>query len=176
MEVKIIKEYLINDQIRASEVRLVGVDGEQLGLKSLTEALALADEHGVDLVNISPTTSPPVCKLMDYGKYRFEEQKKEKDARKKQKATEVKGMELSMRIEEHDMLFKAKHVQKFLQSGEKVRVIIKKVRGRLAVYANQGIENMYKFHEMVKDFGDIEQKPTLTGTIITMILMPKNTK
>jgi len=165
---------LINDQIRATEVRLVGAEGEQLGFKKLAEAVAIAEEQGFDLVNISPATSPPVCKLMDYGKYRFEEQKKEKEARKKQRITEVKGMELSMRIEEHDMLFKAKQVSKFLKNGEKVRVLIKKVRGRLAVYANQGIENMYKFYEMVKDDCEMEQKPILSGTIITMILSPKN--
>lgn len=174
--VKTIKEYLINNQIRASEVRLLGAEGEQFGLVSLEEALKIADEQGYDLVNISPTTSPPVCKLMNYGKYKFDEQKKEKDARKKQKATEIKGMELSMRIEDHDMQFKAKQVRKFLQSGEKVRVVIKKVRGRLAAYANQGIDNMNKFYEMLSDVCEMEQKPLLSGTIITMMLIPKNTK
>jgi translation initiation factor IF-3 len=113
---------------------------------------------------------------MNYGKYKFEAQKKEKEAKKKQKAVDIKTMELSMRIEEHDMLFKAKQVRKFLQSGAKVKVLIKGVRGRLAGFAHQGIENMNKFFEMVQEDAIIDQKPTLAGTIITMMLAPKNAK
>jgi len=169
----IIKELSINEQITAPQVRLVGPEGEQLGLVSRSEAISKAGEFGLDLVNISPTATPPVCRIMNYGKFKFEAQRKEKDAKKKQKAVEVKGMELSMRIEEHDMLFKAKQVQKFLQSGAKVRVLIKGVRGRLAGFAHQGIENMNKFFEMVQEDCILEQKPELTGPIITMILAPK---
>lgn len=172
----IIKELLINEQITASQVRLLGVQGEQLGLVGLKEAKEKAEELGLDLVNISPNATPPVCRIMNYGKYKFDAQKKEKDAKKKQKAIEVKTMELSMRIEEHDMQFKAKQVRKFLQSGAKVKVLIKGVRGRLAGFSHQGIDNMNKFFEMVQDDCVMEQKPTLSGTIITMGLAPKNAK
>ena len=155
-------------------MRLLGVEGEQLGVVSLSEAMEKAEEQGLDLVNISPNATPPVCRIMNYGKYKFEAQKREKEAKKKQKAIEGKCMELSMRIEEHDMLFKAKQVRKFLQSGAKVRVIIKGVRGRLAGFAHQGIDNMNKFYEMLQDDCTVEQKPELAGSIITMILAPKN--
>jgi len=167
---------LINEQITAKEVRLLGTQNEQLGICSLSEAKNKASEMGLDLVNISPNANPPVCKIMNYGKYKFEAQKKEKEAKKKQKAVDIKCMELSMRIEEHDMLFKAKQVKKFLQSGAKVKVIIKGVRGRLAGFANQGIDNMNRFFEMVQEDAVMDQKPTLAGTIITMMLDPKNAK
>ena len=167
---------MINEQITAKEVRLLGTQNEQLGICSLSEAKNKASEMGLDLVNISPNANPPVCKIMNYGKYKFEAQKKEKEAKKKQKAVDIKCMELSMRIEEHDMLFKAKQVKKFLQSGAKVKVIIKGVRGRLAGFANQGIDNMNRFFEMVQEDAVMDQKPTLAGTIITMMLDPKNAK
>ncbi len=171
--VNIIKELTINDQIVAKQVRLLGPEGEQFGICSLKEAKEKASEFGLDLALISPNANPPVCKIMNYGKYKFEAQKKEKEARKKQKAIETKTMELSMRIEEHDMLFKAKIVRKFLQSGAKVKVLVKGVRGRLAGFANQGVENMNKFYEMLQDDCVVEQKPTLGGTVITMMLAPK---
>ena len=175
-EDNIIKELMINEQITAQTVRLLGPEGEQLGICSIKEANEKADEFGLDLVNISPNANPPVCRIMNYGKYKFEAQKKEKEAKKKQKAIDIKTMELSMRIEEHDMLFKAKQVKKFLESGAKVKILIKGVRGRLAGFAHQGIANMEKFYEMVQNEAIIDQKPTLTGTIITMMLAPKNAK
>ena len=175
-EDNIIKELMINEQITAQTVRLLGPEGEQLGVVSIKEANQKADEFGLDLVNISPNANPPVCRIMNYGKYKFEAQKKEKEAKKKQKAVDIKTMELSMRIEEHDMLFKAKQVKKFLESGAKVKVLIKGVRGRLAGFAHQGIANMEKFYEMVQDEAIIDQKATLAGTIITMMLAPKNAK
>ncbi len=176
MEGTIIKELLVNEQITASQVRLVGTEGEQLGIVKLAEALRKADEAGFDLVNISPNATPPVCRIMNYGKHKFELQKHEKEAKKKQKATEIKGMELSMRIQEHDMLFKAKQVRKFLQGGDKVRVVIKGVRGRLAGFAHQGVEIMNKFFEMVQQDCIMDQKPILSGSLITMILAPQTTK
>ena len=171
-----IKELLINEQITAKEVRLLGEAGEQLGQISLEEAMAKGRETGLDLVAINPNGNPPVCKLMNYGKYKFIVQKREKDAKKKQKAADIKGMELSMRIEEHDMMYKAKSVSKFLQNGDKVRVIIKGVRGRMAQFSHFGIENMNKFYEMVSKDCIMDQKPLLSGSIITMVLAPKNTK
>jgi len=176
LEDTIIKELLVNEQITASQVRLLGEDGAQLGVVGIDEARTSAKEAGLDLVEINPNGQPPVCKIMNYGKYKFIVQKREKDAKKKQKAADIKGMELSMRIEEHDMRYKAKAVTKFLQNGDKVRVIIKGVRGRMAQFSHFGIENMNKFFEMVADVAIMDQKPTLSGSVITMILAPKNAK
>ncbi|MBO5103310.1 MAG: translation initiation factor IF-3 [Clostridia bacterium] len=170
------KELAINEQIVAKEVRLLGEQGEQLGIFSIKDALAQADEAGLDLVAINPNASPIVCRIMDYGKYKFIAQKRDKDAKKKQKIAEVKGMELSMRIEEHDMRYKANQVAKFLKNGDKVRVIIKGVRGRMANFAHFGIDNMNKFYEMLAEYCVIDQKPTLSGSVITMILAPKTAK
>ncbi len=175
MEDTTIKDLLINEQIKAKEVRLLGENGEQLGIVSLNEALNRASELDVDLVNINPNATPPVCKIMDYGKYKFIVQKREKDAKKKQKAADIKGMELSVHIEEHDMQYKAKAVQKFLQSGDKVRVFIK-LRGRNMGFAHFGIENMNKFFEMVQDDAVMDQAPLQQGSMITMILSPKTAK
>lgn len=155
---------------------MLGVQGEQLGIFALSEAQQQADAAGLDLVAINPNGDPIVCRIMDYGKYKFIAQKRDKDAKKKQKVAEVKGMELSMRIEEHDMRYKANQVAKFLKNGDKVRVIIKGVRGRMANFAHFGIDNMNKFYEMLEEYCVMDQKPTLSGSVITMILAPKNTK
>ncbi len=160
----------------ANEVRLLGEQGEQLGIFDLKTARSMADEAGLDLVAINPNAEPIVCRIMDYGKYKFIAQKRDKDAKKKQKVAEIKGMELSMRIEEHDMRYKANQVAKFLKNGDKVRVIIKGLRGRMANFAQFGIDNMNKFYEMLEEFCVMDQKPTISGSIITMILAPKNTK
>ena len=176
MEDTAIKELMINEQITAKQVRLLSPEGEQLGLVSIKEAMEKADEYSLDLVNISPNATPPVCKIMDYGKYKFDAQKKEKDARKKQKAAEIKGMTLSMRIEDHDMEYKAKSVRKFLQDGDKVKVVIKYVYGRLAGFSHQGIDIMNRFYEMVSEDGVLDQKPMLQGSTISMIISPKNSK
>lgn len=128
------------------------------------------------MVAINPNADPIVCRIMNYGKYKFIAQKRDKDAKKKQKVADIKGMELSMRIEEHDMRYKANQVAKFLQNGDKVRVIIKGVRGRMANFAHFGIDNMNKFYEMLQDDCVMDQKPILSGSIITMILAPKNKK
>ena len=170
--INIIKELSINEQITAKEVRLLGTEGQQLGIVSLQEALQQAEDAGLDLVAINPNATPIVCRIMDYGKYKFIAQKRDKDAKKKQKVAEIKGMTLSMRIEEHDMRYKAK----FLQNGDKVRVIIKGVRGRMANFAHFGIDNMNKFYEMLSEYCVMDQKPTLSGSVITMILAPKNAK
>jgi len=157
-------------------VRLLGTEGEQLGIVDFRSALEQAKEAGLDLVAINPNGNPPVCRIMDYGKYKFIAQKRDKEAKKKQKAAEIKGMELSMRIEEHDMRYKANQVAKFLANGDKVRVLIKGVRGRMANFSHFGIENMNKFYEMLADKCVMDQKPLLSGSIITMILAPKETK
>ncbi len=147
-----------------------------MGIVDIRSALTQAKDAGLDLVAINPNGNPPVCRIMDYGKYKFIAQKRDKEAKKKQKAAEIKGMELSMRIEEHDMRYKANQVAKFLANGDKVRVLIKGVRGRMANFAHFGIENMNKFYEMLADKCVMDQKPLLSGSIITMILAPKETK
>lgn len=142
---------------------------------SLAEAKAKAEEEGLDLALISPTATPPVCKIMDYGKYRFETLKKEKDAKKKQKVAEVKGMQLSMNIADNDMAFKAKNVRKFLAAGDKVKVNLR-MFGRQLANPQLGLPIMEKFYEMLADVADLTSKPEINGRNITMVLSPKENK
>ena len=170
-----IKELLINEQIRAQQVRLVGSQGEALGIMSYQEAMQKAEEENLDLVLLSPNATPPVCKIMDYGKHRFYTLKKEKEAKKKQKTTEVKGMQLSMNIADNDMQFKAKNVRKFLSNGDKVKVSLR-MFGRQLANPQMGLPIMEKFYEMLSDVSDLTSKPEINGRQIIMILSPKNTK
>ena len=165
----------INEEINFPSVRLVGPDGEQLGIMSSREALSVADERGLDLVLISPNANPPVCKVMDYGKYKFEQQKRLKEQRKAQKVSDVKEIQLSMTIEKHDIDVKAKHAQKFLSSGDKVKVTIR-MKGRQQARPEMGIEVMNTFFEVVKDFGVIEKAPEIMGRNIFMVLSPIKSK
>lgn len=142
---------------------------------SLAEAKAKAEEEGLDLALISPTATPPVCKIMDYGKYRFETLKKEKDAKKKQKVAEVKGMQLSMNIADNDMAFKAKNVRKFLVAGDKVKVNLR-MFGRQLANPQLGLPIMDKFYELLADVADLTSKPEINGRNITMVLSPKENK
>jgi len=146
-----------------------------LGIVSLKEAMSKAEEEGLDLVLLSPNATPPVCKIMDYGKHKFDTIKKEKEAKKKQKVTEVKGMQLSMNIAENDMLFKAKNVRKFLTNGDKVKVSLR-MFGRQLANPQMGMPIMEKFYEMVSDISDLTSKPEINGRQIVMVLSPKNTK
>ena len=157
------------------QVRLVGSQGEALGIVSLKEAMQKAEEEGLDLVLLSPNATPPVCKIMDYGKHKFDTIKKEKEAKKKQKVSEVKGMQLSMNIAENDMLFKAKNVRKFLTNGDKVKVSLR-MFGRQLANPQMGMPIMDKFYEMVSDISDLTSKPEINGRQIVMVLSPKNTK
>lgn len=165
------KEHQINEEIRDREVRLIGANGEQLGLVSSREALSIAEESGLDLVKISPTAVPPVCKIMDYGKYVYELGKKAKEAKKNQKVVEIKEIWLSMTIDIGDLNVKAKSAQKFLTSGNKVKVSIK-MRGRQMAHSEMGIDVMKKFFEMVKDFAQMEKQPFMEGRSIWMMLAP----
>lgn len=157
--------------IRHAEVRLIGADGEQLGIMSTHEALRMAEEANLDLVEISPQAKPPVCKIMDYGKFRFELLKKQKEAKKNQKVIELKEIWLSMTIDVGDLNVKAKQTIKFLTQGNKVKVSIK-MRGRQNAHANMGVDVMNRFFELVKDYGVMEKKPLLEGRNILMILGP----
>lgn len=162
----------INDEIRDSEVRLIGSNGEQLGIVSGQEALRIAYDSDLDLVKISPNAVPPVCKIMDYGKFKFEQLKKAKEARKKQKVVEVKEVWLSMTIDIGDLNVKAKQTIKFLKAGNKVKVSIR-MRGRQNAHSDLGVEVMQKFFTMVESDAVIEKKPLQEGRNILMILGPK---
>ena len=168
----------LNEDIRDSEIRLIGSTGEQLGIMSAAQAQRIADEQGLDLVKISPQATPPVCKLMDYGKFRFEQGKREKEARKNQKIVELKEIRLSMTIDEGDIATKAKNAVKFLKDGDKVKVSLR-MRGRQMAFVGNGIEVANSFYEKIKDYATIEKKPLAEGRFITMVLAPvdnKNTK
>ena len=139
---------------------------------SLDEALELANEKKLDLVNISPTAKPPVCKILDYGKYRYDLQKREKEAKKKQRITHIKEIRLSTFIEEHDINVKAHTASKFLKDGDKVKVSLR-FRGREKDYANKGLAVMQKFTEIVAELGTVEKKPEFEGRSLIMIIAPK---
>ncbi|MGI6706999.1 MAG: translation initiation factor IF-3 [Clostridia bacterium] len=163
---------MINQQIRDREVRVIDQNGQQLGIMSSRQALELAEQRQLDLVKIAPHAKPPVCKIMDYGKYRFEAAKREKEARKNQKVINVKEIRLSVTIEEHDLNVKAKNAVKFLKAGDKVKVSIR-FRGRQMSYVDNGMNVMNSFVDLVKDYATIEKKPKLEGRNMTMILSPK---
>ncbi len=171
----VIKNLLINEQINAKTVRLIGSDGSQLGVVSIEEALHQAEMDELDLVLISPDANPPVCRVMDYGKHKFDMMKKEKEAKKKQKVAEVKGMQLSMNIADNDLAFKAKNVRKFLEAGDKVKVSLR-MFGRQLANPQMGMPIMEKFYEMLQDVCIMTNKPEINGRQIIMILAPINTK
>ncbi len=174
LEVFIIaNEHQINEMIRDSSVRVVSEDGEQLGVMPVREAKDIADELGLDLVKISPNAKPPVCKIMDYGKFRFEQSKKLKEARKNQKVIVLKEMRLSATIDKHDMQVKAKNVNKFLKAGDKVKVSIR-FKGRQMTHTEKGRKVMREFYKMVEENGDVEKNAKLEGRSMFMILTPKN--
>ena len=165
----------INDEIRADVVRLIDEEGVMRGIVSIDEALALAEEADLDLVNISPNADPPVCKILDYGKYRYEQQKKEKNAKKNQHVTEIKEIRLSASIEDHDVEVKAKAATKFLQDGDKVKVSLR-FRGRERDYTQLGFDAMKKFADMVAEYGVVEKEPKMEGRRMNMFLAPKKDK
>lgn len=163
---------MINEEIRAKEVRVVGVDGEQLGIMPIREALQLAADANLDLVNVAPNAKPPVCRIMDYGKYRYEMQKKEKEARKNQKVIDIKEIRLSATIEEHDFQTKLRNVVKFLNDGDKVKCTVR-FRGREITHAEIGQRVLERVANEVQDISVVERKPKLEGRQMIMILAPK---
>jgi translation initiation factor IF-3 len=163
---------MINEEIRDREVRLVDENGEQLGIVPARQAMALAEERSLDLVKIAPQAKPPVCKLMDYGKYKFEQSKREREIRKNQKVITVKGVQLSATIDEHDIDVREKATIKFLQSGDKVKVSIR-FRGRQITHPEIGVGVMNKFAERVKEYGTVERRPLIEGRNMTMVLAPR---
>ena len=170
-----IKELQINNEIRDREIRLIGNEGQQLGIVSAYEGQRLAEESGLDLVKISPNAVPPVCKLMDYSKYKYEPSKKEKEMKRNQKTIEVKEVWLSMTIDVGDLNTKAKIASKFIADGNKVKATIR-MRGRQQAYAQQGVEVMKKFAEILSDVAKIEKQPLTEGRNISMVISPITSK
>lgn len=162
----------INEEIRARDVRVVGEAGEQLGIMSLRDALALAQERHLDLVEISPTARPPVCRLMDYGKYKYEQAKRERESRKKQKVVSIKELKMRPAIEDHDFEVKVKSARRFLEEGDKVKCTMI-FRGREIVHANLAQDTLRKLAEQVSDVGLVERQPKVEGRAMIMILGPK---
>ncbi len=169
------KEILINESIRAKEVRVIDTDGSQLGILPLKDALSAAAEKNLDLVNISPNAVPPVCKIMDFGKYRFEQAKREKEARKNQKVVEVKEVRLGLSIDTHDFETKGKNAIKFLKSGDKVKVSIR-FRGREFGHPEIGLEIMSRFADFCSEYASVEKPAKMEGRNMLMFLAPKSSK
>ncbi|WP_026486174.1 translation initiation factor IF-3 [Caldanaerobius polysaccharolyticus] len=162
----------VNEEIRDKEVRLIDVDGQQLGIMSARDAQIIANKRQLDLVKVAPMANPPVCKLMDYGKYKYQMTKKEKEARKKQKTIEVKEIRMTPGIEEHDFNVKVKNAQKFLKDGNKVKVTIR-FRGREMNYTDIATDLLNKFADKLKEEGSVEKKPVIDNKNMYMIISPK---
>jgi translation initiation factor IF-3 len=168
---KDIKDININEKIRVREVRLIDDSGKQLGVVATVEALRMAREQELDLVEVSPKTNPPVCKIMDYGKFKYQLAKKAHEAKKKQTVIQIKEMKLGLKIEEHDLTFKIKHIKEFLGDGCKVKVIVM-FKGREVLHIDMGEKLAQKIIESVKDAGTLEQKLRFDGRNIVMIFAP----
>lgn len=166
------KQHFINEEIREKEIRVVDTDGEALGIMETKTALEMADAKQLDLVMIAPQAKPPVCKIMDYGKYLYEVQKREKEAKKKQKVINIKEVRFSPKIEDNDLNVKAKNAERFLKDGDKVKVTVR-FRGREADYAHFGEELLKTIYEKLQEVCLIEKEPKLEGRNMTMVLTPK---
>ncbi len=169
------KELLINEEIRDKEVRCIDADGAQLGIISVKEAMQIAAEKNLDLVKIAPQATPPVCRIMDYGKYRFEQAKREKEARKNQKTVDVKEIRMSLNIDTHDFETKVNHAIKFLQGGDKVKVSVR-FRGREMAHTNLGTALLERFKDAVSEVGSVEKAPKLEGRSLAMFVSAKAAK
>lgn len=167
--------YQINEEIRDKEVRVIGADGAQLGIMSSAAALEIAEGKDLDLVKIAPGSNPPVCKIMDYGKYCFEKQKREKEAKKKQQTVELKEIQISYRIDTHDYETKLNQARKFLSSGNKVRVVMK-FRGREMSHMAMGRDILEKFLADTHEVGSCDKKPVLEGRFMSMVINPLSNK
>ena len=168
-------EHQINEEIRDKEVRLIGDEGEQLGIMSSKEALEAAIDRGMDLVKIAPQAQPPVCRIMDYGKFRFEQAKREKEARKNQRVVEIKEIRLTPGIDVGDLNTKVKNACKFLKGGDKVKVSVR-FRGREVTHSSLGLDLLERFADLCAEVGTVEKNPKLEGRQMHMFLAPKKDK
>ena len=170
-----IKDLQINEAIRDKEVRLVGSDGEQIGVVDIAHAQNLADEAKLDLVKVAPGATPPVCRIMDYGKYKYDLMKKEKESKKKQKVINVKELRFSPNIEEHDLQTKANQGKSFLSAGDRVKVSVR-FRGRELGHTDIGRKVLDRFVELIADEGVVDKAPKMEGRSMVMFLSPKSEK
>ncbi|HEY6837411.1 MAG TPA: translation initiation factor IF-3 [Geobacteraceae bacterium] len=162
----------INQAIRAREVRVIGPESEQLGIISLQEALAMAESQQLDLVEVSPTAVPPVCRIMDYGKFKYQQSKKQQEAKKKQVQVQLKEVKLRPKTDEHDLLFKIKHVRRFLEEGNKAKITVV-FRGREITHMEIGKNALDRFAEELQDVAIIEVRTKMEGRSMYMIVAPK---
>ena len=168
---KIYSKTRVNEAIRAAQLRVIAADGSQLGIKTREEALKIARDGGLDLVEVAPQSDPPVCRIMDYGKYRYEQEQKAKRARKHQSTTVVKEIKIRPKIDNHDFEVKEKHVRRFLEHGARVKVTIM-FRGRELTHPEIGKELLKRLAEEIKDLGKVEVSPKLDGRDMIMVLSP----
>lgn len=168
-------EWMINDEIRDREVRVIDENGEQLGVMQTRQALSMAEERELDLVKIAPQANPPVCKFMDYGKFRFEQSKKDKDQRKNQKIIEVKEIRLSPTIEDHDIDVRVRNAIKFLKDGCKLKCSIR-FRGRMVTHSEIGVQVMNAFYSRIEEYAVMDRRPLTEGRTMTMMLSPREIK
>ena len=166
---------LINEAIKLKEVRVVDTEGNPIGIMTSEAALKIAYDQGYDLVLMAPQAQPPVCRIMDYGKFRFERDKKEKEAKKKQQTVELKEIQLSCRIDTHDFETKARHAQRFLTDGNKVRVVMR-FKGREMSHIAIGQEIMQKFRDTCSELGSVDKDPVLDGRLLSMVITPVKQK
>lgn len=171
----IAKDMMVNDGIRARELRLISADGDQLGVKTKAEALRIAEQSNLDLVLVAPSAKPPVARIMDYGKFRFEQQKKEREARKNQKVVNVKEVRLSPTIDVNDFNTKLKNARKFLEKGDKVKASIR-FKGRAITHKEIGQKVLDKLAEETTDIANVEQKAKMDGRSMFLVLAPKSDK
>ena len=169
------KDMMVNDGIRARELRLIDQNGEQLGVKSKAEALQIAERANLDVVLVAPNAKPPVARIMDYGKYRFEQQKKDREARKKQKVINIKEVRLSPTIDVNDFNTKLRNARKFLEKGDKVKASIR-FKGRAITHKEIGQKVLDRLAEETADLASVEQKPKMDGRSMFLVLSPKNDK
>ncbi len=169
------KEFRINEDIRVREVRLIDENGGQLGIVPTPEALELSREAGLDLIEVAPNANPPVCKILDYGKYKFDQEKRLKEAKKNQKQVKMKEIRMQPKIEEHDLNFKTKHIQEFLEEGNKVKVTVR-FRGRELAHTELGKDVLDSIAERLDIEFSVDKKPAMEGRYMSMILSPKSKK
>ena len=170
-----VKDLRVNDMIRVREVRLIGADGSQLGVVPTEEALSSARQSGLDLVEVSPTARPPVCKLLDYGKYKFEQEKRIRESKKRQRLTKLKEIRMQPKIDSHDLDFKSRHIKSFLDQGNKVKVTVR-FRGRELAHTEIGRAVLDRVVELTREYAVLARSAQMEGRFMSMVLSPKSRK